>query len=659
MARPKDLRFYEIQLPQGLPEEEKWLPEYHRYSEMLVRYMEEKGAGSTAYYTSIKCLTSLRSYLLETGKPYSPENSIRWYENTGPHPKCYQATILRLSDLFRYGSIQPLNAFPKALPYTKALNEPWITLLSGFLRTRNMTESSLVQIRNCVARFLYWLQNEGISDPSGITYEILEKYYTNDEHASETSNAIYTYATGDILLYCADNGLCHHGLGWYPYFRMHERIFRIGDFTEEQQEQLEELNLESLDYPVEVYASSVEFFLEQFRDLGYSKSPREVSGYTLHNLLLFLDMHGFGYHPQIANIWLEHESAFHKVGVWRQIRRTLRMFEAFTKTGVIAPEDIFRERALLSDLLPVWCRKVISEYLVIKEKEGWEKSTLDMIRSSITRFCGFLVKSGISDFDEITPGILKDFNIHDKHNSVEGKNAYNVRIRKFIKYLERNGMVTYGLHQALYCTAAQKEKVVVTLTKEEREAIKKKLADSRTSIELRDKAMIMLGTRMGLRATDIVEMQLKDIDWDKQTLRVIQEKTDHEIMLPLPTDVGNAIYIYIIKGRPNEKTSSGNVFIKHRVPYNSVTRSVCLATLKRTLPKRNVPNSGFHVTRKTYATDRLREGTGKQGIADLLGHKDIHSLDPYLLLDEERMRMCPITLKEAGLQMKGGRYDRV
>ncbi|MBQ7725069.1 MAG: hypothetical protein IJT63_05595 [Lachnospiraceae bacterium] len=68
---------------------------------------------------------------------------------------------------------------------------------------------------------MYWLQSRDVSDPTDITYEILEEYYKNDEHISEASDARYTYATGDILIFMADNGMCHHALGWYPYFRIY------------------------------------------------------------------------------------------------------------------------------------------------------------------------------------------------------------------------------------------------------------------------------------------------------------------------------------------------------------------------------------------------------------------------------------------------------
>lgn len=83
-----------------------------------------------------------------------------------------------------------------------------------------------------------------------------------------------------------------------------------------------------------------------------------------------------------------------------------------------------------------------------------------MIRSSITRFCAFLTELGFENFSEITPETLKNFNICDPHNSAEAKNAYNGRIRKFLRYLERKAVIPYGLHHALQATAADKERVV-------------------------------------------------------------------------------------------------------------------------------------------------------------------------------------------------------
>ena len=135
MGRPRNICFFEIPLPQTLPEEICWLPAFHENSRRLIAYLVERGAESTAYHAAISCLTELRLYLIKEGFQYSYESSARWLKETGPHPKGFKATLLRLSDLYAYGEIQPVNSFPAALPYRKNLKKPWDELLSGFLAT--------------------------------------------------------------------------------------------------------------------------------------------------------------------------------------------------------------------------------------------------------------------------------------------------------------------------------------------------------------------------------------------------------------------------------------------------------------------------------------------------------------------------------------------
>jgi integrase len=160
---------------------------------------------------------------------------------------------------------------------------------------------------------------------------------------------------------------------------------------------------------------------------------------------------------------------------------------------------------------------------------------------------------------------------------------------------------------------------------------------------------------MGLRASDIVKIRLYDINWNCQTIRILQKKTLHEIELPMPTDVGNSIYLYIKNGRPD--TGSTYLFVKSKIPYDAVSRNACRYALISTLPDRHKPYSGFHVTRKTFATDQISKNIAKNIIADMLGHRDASTLSHYLNLDSEHMRMCPLSLGETDLTMKGGRYD--
>ena len=657
MARPRNILFFETPLPQPLPESMRWLQQYDQASKTLVDYLVEHGAGSTAYHATTKCLTELRDFLLNNEFPYSLEMAHKWlYEIMDSFPPCYVITIRRLEDLLSFGNIQPVNAFPIALPYSKVLQDPWRSLLTEFLKTLDLITSYEEQIKNCVSRFLYSLQQQGIMVPSEISYDTVDDYLKKDEHRSDSSKARYTYSIGDILLFFADKGLCRPGLGWYPYFWRHDCILRVADLPENQQTAIRNLQENASQAALVDIVPEIKRFLDDFQSLGYSKVPLKAARFTLHNLLLFMDMHDLGYQKKVADIWLEAMKANYSGNSWKQHRRIIDLFDQFLQDDVLNPKIVFTKKPLLCDSLSVWSRCELYAYMALKKKEGWEPSTLNMIHSSVTRFCTFLEEQGITDFTEITPEALTAFNLTDKHSSAEGKNAYNSRIRKFLFYLERKEVLPHGIHLALMGTSAPAEKVVVVLTESEKEVINQRLQDDSSPISLRDNAIMLLGMDMGLRASDIVTIRLEDIDWKSQTLRIIQEKTDHEIKLPIPVRVANAIYRYIKYGRANDKTDSAYLFIKNRVPYDSVGRSVCRDALKRAIPDRSVPGSGFHVTRKTYATDRLRSKVGRHDIADLLGQRDTQSLKHYLLLDAERMKMCPISLAEANLLMKGGRY---
>ena len=72
------------------------------------------------------------------------------------------------------------------------------------------------------------------------------------------------------------------------------------------------------------------------------------------------------------------------------------------------------------------------------------------------------------------------------------------------------------------------------------------------------------------------------------------------------------------------------------------------------LPERNVPGSGFHVTRKTYATNLLRNDVPVHHVAEALGHQGLYTVQKYLSLEERRMRLCGLSLHDRGLLLKGG-----
>lgn len=165
--------------------------------------------------------------------------------------------------------------------------------------------------------------------------------------------------------------------------------------------------------------------------------------------------------------------------------------------------------------------------------------------------------------------------------------------------------------------------------------------------------MVMLGLKMGFRASDVLNLKFRDVNWKKREISIIMDKTKTQITLPMPVDVGNAIYTYLCNGRP--ASNDQHIFIRTKAPYGKLTGKVCTKALYRILPEREaVKGGGFHVTRRTFATNLLRNRAGIDTVMDALGHRDPTSVMKYLLLDEERSKSCALSLADAGIPMNGG-----
>jgi site-specific recombinase XerC len=104
--------------------------------------------------------------------------------------------------------------------------------------------------------------------------------------------------------------------------------------------------------------------------------------------------------------------------------------------------------------------------------------------------------------------------------------------------------------------------------------------DRRTSLGLRDRAVLLLLARLGLRAHEIIAFKLEDCDWDSGSLRV-HGKGGHERLLPMPADVGEAIAAYLSRGRAASKDR--HLFLRSLAPIRGFKPGSVVVKSQRTL----------------------------------------------------------------------------
>jgi integrase len=143
---------------------------------------------------------------------------------------------------------------------------------------------------------------------------------------------------------------------------------------------------------------------------------------------------------------------------------------------------------------------------------------------------------------------------------------------------------------------------------------------------------------LGLRAGEVVSLNLEDLDWDSGLIR-IRRKGSRWTQLPLPEDVGIAIAAYLRSDRP--PSSSRRVFLRHRAPARGFAGTISVSSVvRRTLIRAGVgtARTGAHVLRHTLAVDLLRNGATLHEIGDVLGHRSPNTTAIYAKVDLVALR---------------------
>jgi site-specific recombinase XerD len=162
-------------------------------------------------------------------------------------------------------------------------------------------------------------------------------------------------------------------------------------------------------------------------------------------------------------------------------------------------------------------------------------------------------------------------------------------------------------------------------------------------VRLRDRAVLLLLARLGLRAVEIVRLMLDDIDWDHAQLR-IRGKGGREGLLPLTTDVGEAIAAYLEHGRPT--CQDRHLFLRSVAPIRGFMEgsygigSIVHYALNRANVK--APHRGSHQFRHALAVHLLQAGASLPEIGQVLRHRSPQSTAIYAKVDLAVLRTLAV-----------------
>jgi len=208
--------------------------------------------------------------------------------------------------------------------------------------------------------------------------------------------------------------------------------------------------------------------------------------------------------------------------------------------------------------------------------------------------------------------------------------AFVGTLRPFLRFLFATGRLSRDLSAAVPSVAGSR---LASLPKATEPAVVQALlasCDRSSPIGRRDFAILVLLSRLGLRAVEVASMQLEDLDWRAGEV-VVRGKGGRVERLPLPGDVGAAIADYLRHGRP--LSDSRAVFLRGRPPAGPMTPNAVLFVPRTASARVGIAVVGAHRLRHSAATAMLRGGASLRDVGQVLRHHDDVTTSIYAKVD--------------------------
>lgn len=265
----------------------------------------------------------------------------------------------------------------------------------------------------------------------------------------------------------------------------------------------------------------------------------------------------------------------------------------------------------------------------------------------LRKFLVYIDKEDIP-LENVTDAVFLDYLI--KIASVDNSGSLDYVIRSltlFVDYLNQHLSLGLTIDLSRFRPKPLAKRIIEPYTIDEIKSLLNQI-DKSTPVGRRDYAIIMLAYHTGLRACDIRNLKLNDINWHNHSLSITQSKTGMPVTIPLTVSCMNPLADYILNDRP--KTPVDEIFLTSIRPYRKFTRSSTLDRIidnlafKAGIEKK--PFRSFHSLRRSFASGMSYNQVPLTTISQLLGHSSFASDRRYLSYNDRLLVECAAGLNE-------------
>ena len=266
----------------------------------------------------------------------------------------------------------------------------------------------------------------------------------------------------------------------------------------------------------------------------------------------------------------------------------------------------------------------------LEQERGLGQQTIRQMLHVARRFLLESLGPSSTELSKLGPEHVRQFTLqHARRLKRRSTQTVLSALKGFLRFLYQRGETSTDLADSVLKIACWRlSSLPKFITVEEVERLLR-CVDRDTATGLRDYAILLLLARLGLRAGEVTELELGDINWAAGELTV-RGKSARQGRLPILHDVGEAISGYLRHGRP--RCASRRVFIRVQAPLRGFKSCATVGTIVKQYVLRAglSPNrKGAHLLRHSLATAMLRGGGSLAEIGEVLRHQHTSTTEVY------------------------------
>jgi integrase/recombinase XerD len=283
-------------------------------------------------------------------------------------------------------------------------------------------------------------------------------------------------------------------------------------------------------------------------------------------------------------------------------------------------------------------REKIQQFLdyIVMEK-GYSENTLAAYRNDLSQFADFL-EGRVTGWDEVTRDMIVDYIMVMKAEQEYASSTVARKvaaIKSFFHYLVNQGELEDDPTATLDSPKVRK-RLPKAISPEDMERLLKEPAREQTPKALRDRALLEVLYATGLRVTELVSLNVDDVNMASSTVRVLRPKDQRERLVPVHRRAIEPLQDYLERGRvqllrdPKETA----LFLNHR--GQRLTRQGLWLIVKHYVREVGIREEVTpHTLRHTFAAHLVEQKADLEYVQELLGHANISTTQVYAQVGKE------------------------